>query len=142
MLRFEIYDIKFIETFLQYTGIVHNYLSDKKLRKNSELVKSVKQYITDNLQMEISLNSTAEAFHISSFYLSKIFKEETGFNYIDYVVECKMNKAKELLSTSNMGIGSITASVGYSQSTYFSRKFKEYTGRTPNEYRREIHEKG
>ena len=133
---------EFTETFLQYTRIVQNHLFDKKLRKNSELVKSVKMYILDNLQMEISLNSTAEAFYISSFYLSKIFKEETGFNYIDYVVECKMNKAKELLSNSNMGVGNITASVGYSQPTYFSRKFKEYTGRTPNEYRREFHKKG
>jgi len=132
---------EFTETFQQYARIVHNYLFDKKLRKNSELVKSVKQYIMDNLQMEISLNSTAEAFHISSFYLSKIFKEETGFNYIDYVVECKMDKAKELLSTSSMGIDNITASVGYSHSTYFSRKFKEYTGKTPNEYRKEIHDK-
>lgn len=133
---------EFIETFLQYTGIVCNYLTDKKLRKNSILVNSIKQYITAHLHMEISLNSTADAFFISPFYLSKIFKEETGFNYIEYVMECKMNKAKELLSTTNMGIGNIIERIGYSQTSYFSRKFKEYTGMTPNEYRREIHEKG
>lgn len=133
---------EFIETFLGYSRIVYNHLSDKKLRKNSDLVKSIKQYITDHLHMDISLNSTADAFYISPFYLSKIFKEETSFNYIDFVMECKMNKAKELLTTTNMGIGNITASVGYSQTSYFSRRFKEYTGMTPNEYRREIHAKG
>ena len=53
-----------------------------------------------------------------------------------------MRKAKELLSSTGMEIGAITASVGYSQTSYFSRKFKEYTGKTPNEYRREICKRG
>ena len=133
---------EYIEILLQYTISIYDYLSDKKLNKNSELVETVKQYIINNLHMEISLNSTAEAFSISPFYLSKIFKEKTGYNYIDYVVVCKMNKAKELLASTGKSLGKITAQVGYTQVSYFSRKFKECTGMTPVEYRKKMHDKG
>lgn len=85
---------EFIEIFLQYTKSAYAYLSDKKLKKNSELIEAVKQYIIDNLHMEISLNSAADAFFLSSFYLSKIFKEETGYNYIDYVVVTQNEQGK------------------------------------------------
>ena len=89
----------------------------------------------ENIDQEISLNSTAEAFHISSFHLSKIFKEEIGINYIDFVINCKMDKAKNLLVSTNLSINRITSLIGYSHSTYFTRKFKELTGKTPNVYR-------
>lgn len=92
----------------------------------------------DNLHQEISLISSAEAIHISLNYLSKIFKEETGTNYIDYVVCCKMEKAKALLSTTSLSIEQITRQVGYNHSAYFCRKSKEFSGKTPNEYRNEM----
>jgi two-component system response regulator YesN len=89
--------------------------------------------------MEISLNKTASAFYISPFYLSKIFKDETGINYIEYVVQCKMEKATNLLASTDLSIEEVTNSIGYKHASYFTRKFKEFSGKTPNEYRIALH---
>lgn len=110
-------------------------LLKKRAHKSTELIKSVEQYILSNINLNISLNLVADTFHITPQYLSKIFKEEKGVNYIDYVTICKMEKAKSLLSATNMNVIEIANAVGYSQGTNFARKFKESTGFTPKEYR-------
>jgi len=129
---------EFIETFLQVIHISFDYISSKKINKNSELVEMVKQYVINNLNAEVSLNSAAGAVHMSTYYLSKIFKEETGINFIDFLVKCKIEKAKELLATTDLSIEKITNLTGYSHVTYFSRKFKELTGKAPSVYRNEM----
>lgn len=125
----------FVCTFLSIIQRTNSCINAKKQSKNRELANRIKQYVLENIDQEISLNSTAEAFHISSFHLSKIFKEEIGINYIDFVINCKMDKAKNLLVSTNLSINRITSLIGYSHSTYFTRKFKELTGKTPNVYR-------
>jgi len=111
------------------------YVSKKRSHKSNDLIKSVEQYILNNINIDISLNLVAYTFHITPQYLSKIFKEEKRVNYIDYVTICKMEKAKLLLSSTDMNIIEISNSIGYSQGTNFSRKFKEATGFTPKEFR-------
>lgn len=110
-------------------------LSAKRSSKNTELVKAVEQYIVQNLDTELSLDSTSAAFRISSQYLSKIFKEEKKINFIDYVVSCKMEKAKKLLSNTSLTIEQISNKTGYSNAAYFSKKFKSVNGVTPSEFR-------
>ena len=129
----------FISTLLNSIQTTNSFINTKKQSKNTEMTNKIKQYVLDNLDQEISLNSTAEAFHLSSFHLSKIFKEETGTNYIDYMMACKMDKAKKLLVSTNFSIEKITSLIGYSHATYFSRKFKELTGKTPNAYRNDAY---
>jgi len=126
---------EFGDTFLCVIQKAFIYLTNKRDNKNIELVDKVKRYVIDHLNIDISLNSVAEALHISPNYLSKIFKDETGINYIEFVVNYKIEKAKELLMSTNLSIEVITNCIGYSHVTYFTRKFKEVTGKTPNEYR-------
>lgn len=130
---------EFTSVLLQAVYNTNNYINSKKQNRYTELLDKIKQYVLDNLDQEISLNSTADAFHMSPFHLSKIFKEETGKNYIDYVMACKMDKAKNLLVSTNLTIEKITGLVGYSHATYFSRKFKELTGKTPYTYRNDAY---
>lgn len=129
----------FVDTLLNIIHTTNNFISNKKQSKNAELANKIKQYVLNNLHQDISLNSAAEAFYISPFHLSKFFKEETGINYIDYVMNCKMDKAKNLLTSTTLRIEKITNLIGYSHATYFSRKFKELTGKTPAEYRNDAH---
>lgn len=131
--------VEFAEAFLQAAKHSYEHVSDKKLKRNSELIESVKKYIMDNMHLELSLNSAADAIHISPFYLSKLFKEEAKINYIDFVTNIKMEKAKELLLETDLSIEEITGCIGYNYSTYFTRKFKECTGKTPNEYRKPLY---
>ena len=69
-------------------------------------------------------------------YLSKVFKRVTGVNYTQYLPDCRMERAKELLLADNAQVQEIAESLGYSQGHYFSKIFKQYTGLSPSEYMR------
>lgn len=126
---------EFFTAFSALLGITFDHVEAKKLNKNFRLVTDITEYINSNIYNDLSLNYIADTFNISPQYLSRIFKEEIGVNYIDYITDCKINEAKKLLTTSDLTISEISSKLCYSHATYFSRKFKEATGSTPSEYR-------
>jgi len=97
----------------------------------------VKDYILDNiLEPSLSLNYVAEVMHISPAYLSRMFKKETGMTFVEYLMDCKLNTAKNLLLlNTDMKIDDLCNTIGYSSPQYFIRKFKIKFGSTPSEYR-------
>lgn len=76
----------------------------------------------------------ANHFHINHSHLSRLFKRETGENFLEYVTRMKMSRAKELLDKSNRTVEEIAEQIGYEKG-YFHKIFKKVTGVTPNEYR-------
>ena len=110
----------------------------KGSRKESSLsvIEKAKSYINDHFQKDISLDEVSKEVNVSPYYFSKLFKEETGQNYIEYMTEIRINKAKELLSQGNeTSMKEICISCGYQDPNYFSRIFKKTVGLTPTEYR-------
>lgn len=99
------------------------------------MIENTKNYISKNLAEDLSLNSVAEKIFISPQYLSKVFKDETGMNFVDYVTQTRMEKAKELLTSTTENIETIAEKVGYNTPHYFIKKFKERYGVTPRNYR-------
>ena len=97
-------------------------------------VNKAKQYIDENYMKELTLDDVSRVVNISSYYFSKVFKEETGENFIDYLTKLRIEAAKNLLKTTNKSMKEIAVEVGYSDPNYFSRNFKKYTGKTPTEY--------
>ena len=75
---------------------------------------------------------------ISPYYFSKLFKQETGGNFIEYLTEVRLRNARELLKDSGLSIKEICAESGYSDPNYFSRIFKKYEGVTPSEFREKL----
>ena len=73
--------------------------------------------------------------NISPYYFSKLFKEATGENFIEYLTNIRIDKAKELLEKSDLSMKEICAMCGYSDPNYFSRTFKKNVGLTPTEYK-------
>ena len=71
----------------------------------------------------------------SPYYFSKLFKNKTGVNFIDYLTNIRIEKAKTLLADSDKSMKEICVTVGYSDPNYFSRIFKKVTGVTPTEYK-------
>lgn len=110
-------------------------ISDKREASTLSNVEKAKQYIDRNYSRELTLNEVSRQVHVSPYYFSKIFKEETGQNFIEYLTQTRMEQAKFLLRTSSMSIKEICFSIGYSDPNYFSRSFKRYEGMTPREYR-------
>lgn len=100
-----------------------------------DVIREIQLFIRQHYADNISLNSLAEQFFLHPNYLSRLFKEKTGQNFIDYLTGVRMEKVKELLKNSNRKIVEICDLAGYDNPRYFSRVFKQYTGMTPSEYR-------
>jgi len=111
-------------------------VEDKRSHRNNDVVDKVKILIGKYYESsDFSLNFAANNLFISPNYLSRIFKEETGTNFIDYLADFRLEKAKLLLLSSDMKIEEVSAKAGYSSPQYFIKKFKEKYSLTPREYR-------
>ncbi len=101
---------------------------------NSTLQKAM-EYIRQNYSEPITLNDVAEHTYVSIYYLSRMFTKELGKNYVDYLNEVRIEKAKEYLRDSSYKTYEIAELVGIKDAHYFSKIFKKYTGVTPSEYK-------
>ncbi|NMA83477.1 MAG: response regulator [Epulopiscium sp.] len=95
----------------------------------------MKEYYAEN----IDLQTLADQLYVSTWHLSKLFKKETGSNFIDLLNEIRISEACRLLVESNHKIYEIAELVGYSDIAYFSRVFKKQTSLTPTQYRNQMH---
>ena len=116
------------------TAACHN-VANKREEKSTDIIKTAKRYIEDHFASDISLDDVSRVVNISPYYFSKIFKEESGLNFIEYLTNIRMNKAKELLTESDYSMKEICSMCGYTDPNYFSRSFKKNVGVTPTEYK-------
>lgn len=108
-----------------------------KMRKQSykkRLVEKVQKYIRENLDKRLSLTEVASEFHFSPNYLSRLFAQYSECSYGDYVTKEKISAAKAMMANRDKKIYEIAEQLGYSSAFYFSKVFKEATGKTPREY--------
>lgn len=117
---------------------IYNFYHDINPVNNNNLIESAKKIIEQNFAGDISLEQVARHVHLSSAYLSELFKKETGMSFIDYKTIIRIEYAKKLLSTPSMNISEISGKVGYSDPKYFSKLFKKITGKTIYDYRKEV----
>ncbi|MBY9077105.1 AraC family transcriptional regulator [Paenibacillus sp. HN-1] len=101
-------------------------------------IESAKMYIESHLSEDLSLEAVSAKVFISSKYLSRLFKEELGVTYTDYVTGRRMERAKTLIESNKMTIEQIAGTVGYGTAAYFIKKFKEMYGCTPGNYLRSM----
>ena len=103
--------------------------------KTDDTIAFVKIYIREHLKEDLSLAVLAGLCGISSGYLSRMFKEVTNTNLVEYITQIRLEEARRLIETTNKNIEEIAAGVGYQTTHYFSRRFKEHFGYTPSYYR-------
>ncbi|MEI7025507.1 helix-turn-helix domain-containing protein [Paenibacillus sp. y28] len=117
--------------------IVHVYIRELEARSDFHVKKMVETamiYLQQNYMKDVSLDSCADYVGTNPYFLSKTFKQVTGKNFIDYLTELRMDKAKELLRDTEQRINDVAEQVGY-QHSYFNRIFKKQEGLTPSQYR-------
>lgn len=107
----------------------------KKAETSSNIIVRAKEYINSHYQKDISLDEVSREVNISPYYFSKLFKEEAGKNFIEYLTGVRMERAKELLLQTDKSMKEICSEVGYADPNYFSRSFKKNVGVTPTEYK-------
>ncbi|MGP4038629.1 response regulator transcription factor [Gracilibacillus sp. D59] len=113
---------------------VNNYLQHSS--ENHWIIQQAKQYIERNYQKDIKAVEVAEEHYITPNYFSMLFKQETGYNYSEYLNTIRINKAKELLAGTSNKVFEIAEYVGYREYKYFVQVFKNYVGITPTQFRR------
>ncbi len=103
--------------------------------QTSALVKRAVAYLHQNYARPLSRWEIAEAIGVSEDYLSRVFSRELGLSPWDYLNRYRVNRAKELLSRTDVNIRSVAHQVGFRDQAYFSRVFHKLTGKSPNTFR-------
>lgn len=93
------------------------------------------RYMQEHLSEEISLTVLAEEFHLSAQYISQLFKNEIGVNFLTYLTSIRMEQARKLLLSTSLSIAEISGKTGYSDYRVFTKVFKKIEGVTPSQYR-------
>lgn len=115
-----------------------DWMQGEKNRQGRRIISQVKAFIHDHYAEKITLQEIADAVSMSRTYLASLFKQETGMTVLNYLVKVRMEKARELLLNTPMKIYEITLAVGYEDSIYFSKLFREYFGLNPMEYKKRM----
>ena len=134
-----LYGCSTIQEIIEVTEkIIRQYeeFLDRSMSESRDEVTAVKNYIYNHYAEDLNLETLAEKVYLSSGYLSFIFKKETGMNLNRFIRVFRMEKAKELLRTTNMKVAMVSEQVGFANSSYFCRSFREYYGSSPESYRK------
>ena len=103
---------------------------------DNQLKQEIATYIYEHYDKKITLDDMAERFPISRSFLSKKFKQATGFGFKEYLVNVRIKNACRLLLETNHSITDIAFECGFNDSNYFGDAFRTIKGIAPNKYRR------
>lgn len=103
--------------------------------KHISYIEEALKYIESNYSEQISINKIAKWLNLDRSYMYRLFKSITGISPQEYLLDFRIRKACDLLKNTGLTITNISRSVGYEDSLYFSRLFKNKKGKTPSEYR-------
>jgi two-component system response regulator YesN len=112
------------------------YIEREMNAKGNHHITRVIDIIKRNYSQDISLNSVAEELNLNPAYISRLFKQITGQPFVDVLKKARIERSKELLVQSDLKINEISKQVGYSNSYYFIKVFKDMMGLTPGEYKK------
>jgi two-component system, response regulator YesN len=110
---------------------IHNWQSESK-----GVIFKAKDWIDTHFCEEVTLDEVAAIVQLSPYYFSKLFKENFGQTFIDYLTQKRIELSKSLLTSTEKTFKEICFEVGYHDPNYFSRVFKKITGMTPSEFRK------
>lgn len=118
----------FYATVLISNTIHYNY---------SNVIKKSIEFILNNYNRNISLSDVSQHVNVSPQYLSRLFKEECGVNFVTYLNTVRIEHSKRMI-TEGCELKSLTQKLGFNSYTYFFTVFKEITGMTPQKYEKLI----
>lgn len=101
-------------------------------------ITGLTRYLQTHLAEDISLNLLAEEFHLSAPYISQLFKNEIGVNFLTYLTNIRMEQARKLLLSTSLPIAEVSQQCGYGDYRVFTKVFKKSEGVTPSQYRKDF----
>lgn len=132
--------IKSLNSIFDMLAFIKYILSFKFDEENVETyyetsIDTLKGYIRENLEKNLTRNELAERVFLNADYLSRLFKKQTGISLSTFITNERVNMSKDFLIKTDMSISIIASKVGYSNFSHFSQVFKKITGSTPVEFR-------
>ncbi len=136
LIKFDnIFDIR--KWFENVLIVIVDYLIKKKEGNNRKIIDRILKIIEENYS-KTSIQDIANEVYLSPNYISVIFKKEIGQSFTEYMVNFKMEKAKQMLKETSLKVYQIGTMVGYSNISYFCSAFKNFYGVSPSEYREKV----
>ncbi len=138
---------QYIENLLKLISVyfINNYsnhASSHETQKNSRVskdqIKEIRNFINDNIGEPITIDDLAAELNMSKFYFLKEFKKAASVTPYQYLMDLRMEKAKELIADRNLSLMDLAINLGFSDQSHFSRVFKNYFGDAPGVYRKKI----
>lgn len=125
---------------LFYYYIYRDRLASRRQENSAcmDTLMEISLYIQENCQHHLTLKTLGEKFHMSPKYFSVYFQKHFARNFSDYLMAVRIENAKKLLSGTDAGMELVAQQSGFSGSSYFIRVFREASGITPGQYRREF----
>ena len=128
--------IKELQSLLREVSLnVVKRINEYNKKNINQILQNAIEYIKAHYTMPITLNELAEHTYVSTYYLSRMFKKELGKNFVEYLNEIRIEKAKELLRDTQYKTYEIAEIVGIQDPHYFSKIFKKYVNMTPTEFK-------
>lgn len=126
-----------MEQFIRDMQSMFGRIAQEKTEERSNMrLYRIMAFLRENFRdPTLSVENVAERFNMTRSYLSRLFKEETGSTYIEFLSSLRLEEAKRMLRETEMSTQDILQSVGYHDAASFHRKFKQMTGMTPAAYR-------
>jgi YesN/AraC family two-component response regulator len=103
--------------------------------KHADIIFKAINYIKANYMHKLVLEDVAGSVFLSPAYFSRVFKQETGYNFSGYLNKTRINESKKLLKNAGINISDIAGMVGYEDQSYFSKVFKKIAGMSPLKFR-------
>lgn len=114
---------------------VHQHLDARRMTRSQKTVDEICEFIQQHYSEKLTVSYLASYFHLTPAYLGRLFKKEKNVSLHQFIHTCRIEKAKHLIASSDMGLGHISASVGYADLSNFYSQFKKATALTPDQYR-------
>ncbi|MFN7252290.1 MAG: response regulator [Anaerobacillus sp.] len=121
---------------------VYKILSKADEEKVHDQVEIAKNWIMDHLNENITIVKISSQVYMNPTYFCEYFKNQTGQTVLDFVTSARINRARELLLTTNLKVYEVAEKIGYSDTKYFSKLFKKHYGELPSKYKSMIKSKG
>lgn len=119
-------------------ALFRQQLPQEETQGEERPIMAITRYLQEHLSEDISLSVLAEEFHLSAQYISQLFKSEIGVNFLTYLTNIRMERAKKLLLSTALSIGEISEQLGFGDYRVFTKVFKKSEGVTPSQYRRDF----
>ena len=112
-------------------SLYNNEVKEKSVVKKERVITGITKYMQEHLSEDVSLHILSEEFHLNSQYISQLFKNEIGVNFLTYLTNIRMEHAKKLLLSTSLSIAEVSEQSGYGDYRVFTKVFKKSEGITP-----------